>query len=92
MKQNMTRKALQYLCIDPHFNIHKIDRGALRYVPNETPVLLQNGLTSYGRLEMFEMLPEEYLKSFIYIGWRDFNEADEKLHQIAQHMGGKTEL
>ena len=92
MKEGLIRKALQYLCINPNFDIHKITRGALRYSPNKKPVLLHNGQTSYGRLEMFELLPREHMRSFIYVGWRDFNEADEKLFRIAQAMRGKTEL
>ena len=92
MKYGQKRKALQYLCVNPLFDIHKITQGALRYSPNEKPVLLHNGLTSYRRLEMFELLPREHMRSFIYVGWRDFNDADEKLYRIAQAMGGKTEL
>lgn len=92
MKFRGTRKALQYLCINPKFDIHKIKTGALRYSPNETPVLLQNGLTAYGRLEMYELLPEDFTRSFIYIGWRDFTEDDEKLYQRAKRWGGVTQL
>lgn len=92
MKFGEKRKALQYLCVNPLFDIHKIKRGALRYSPNEKPVLLHNGQTSYGRLEMFELLSDEFMRSFIYVGWRDFTDADEKLYRIAQYMGGVTEL
>lgn len=92
MKEGLIRKALQYLCINPNFDIHKINKGALRYSPHEKPVLLHDGHTAYGRLEMYELLPEEYMRSFIYIGWRDFNDSDEYLYRIAQKMGGITEL
>lgn len=92
MKEGLIRKALQYLCVNPNFDIHKINRGALRYSPHEKPVLLHNGQTAYGRLEMFELLPEEHMRSFIYIGWRDFNYSDETLYRIAQSLGGRTDI
>lgn len=87
-----TRKALQYLCVNPNFDIHKIQQGALKYSPNEKPVMLANGQMSYGRLEMFELLPDEFERSFVYVGWRDFTEADEFLYQRAKRWGGRTEL
>lgn len=87
MKVYEKRKALQYLCIDPLFDIHRIKQGALRYSQNEKPVLMHNGQRIYGRLEMFELLPDEFERSFIYIGWRDFTEADEILYQRAKRWG-----
>lgn len=90
MKEGLVRKALQYLCVNPNFDILKIKRGVLRYSRIETPIMLQNGLTAYGRLEMFELLPDEHMRSFLYMGWRDFDEADKTLYEIAQLYGGRT--
>lgn len=92
MKYNMTRKTLQYLCINPKFDIHQIRTGALRYMPFEKPEMLQGGLTAYGRLEMYELLPQEHIRSFLYVGWRDFDEEDQKLYDRAMRWGGVTKL
>lgn len=90
MKNGMVRKTLQYLCINPKFDISKIKQGALRYGKYEKPKMLPGGLTAYGRLEMFELLPEEYMRSFVYVGWRDFDENDEELYRRAVRWGGLT--
>ena len=55
MKYGQKRKALQYLCVNPLFDIHKITQGALRYSPNEKPVLLHNGLTSYIGTDLMDL-------------------------------------
>lgn len=73
------RKALQYLLVNPDFEIDKIRTGVLRFIEYEKPRLFQDGMTVYGRLEMFELLPEDYRRSFIYVGWRDFTKADQTL-------------
>lgn len=90
MKCETTRKKLQYLCIDPNFDIHKIKTGALRYTPHDKPRMMWGGLTAYGRLEMYEMLPQEHVGSFIYVGWYDFDEEDQKLYERAVRWGGLT--
>lgn len=51
------RKALQYLNVNPDFDIKNIKTGVLRYIEYEKPRLFQDGMTVYGRLEMFELLP-----------------------------------
>lgn len=79
MKAGITRKALQYLLVNPDFEISKIKTGVLRFIEYETPRLFQDGMTVYGRLEMFELLPEDYRRSFIYVGWRDFTKDDQTL-------------
>ena len=92
MKWGEKRKALQYLLINPNFDLQELVRGVLRYSPEEAPVMLPDGHFVYGRLEMYELLPVEHERSFIYIGWRDFDEKDERLHEYAKKHGGKIEL
>lgn len=90
MKCETTRKKLQYLCIDPNFDIHKIRTGALRYVAYEKPRMLWGGLNAYGRLEMYEMISQEHIRSFKYVGWCDFDAEDQKLYDRAVRWGGLT--
>lgn len=90
MQCEETRKKLQYLCIDPKFDIHQIRTGALRYVVYDKPQMLWGGLTAYGRLEMYEMIPQEYVRSFMYVGWYDMDDDDMILYNRAVRWGGLT--
>lgn len=90
MQCEETRKKLQYLCIDPNFDIQKIKTGALRYVAYNKPQMLWGGLNAYGRLEMYEMLPQEHIRSFIYVGWYDMDDDDMILYDRAMRWGGLT--
>ena len=92
MKSNIARKALQYVLINPNFNVGKIKTGALRYGRYEKPKMLEGGLTAYGRLEMYEMLPQEYVRDFLYVGCRDFDDDDKLLYERAKRWGGLTLL